>query len=71
VAVASAPRKLASVSFFDGKRRIASVRKGTAGLYATDWKTRNVKRGRHVLEAIVRDVKGRRATARESVRVCR
>ena len=71
VVVASAPRRIASVRFFDGKRRIATVRNGTAGLYAANWRTARAKRGAHVLRALVRDAKGKSATARERVRVCR
>jgi minor extracellular serine protease Vpr len=71
VVVASASRRIASVRFFDGKRRIATVRTGTAGLYGANWRTARTKRGAHVLEALVRDAKGKTASARERVRVCR
>ena len=70
VVLASASRRIASVKFLDGRRRIATVRKGTAGLFATNWRTRRAKRGAHVLQALVRDAKGRAASARERVRVC-
>ena len=71
IVAASSPRPVASVRFFDGKRRIATVRKGVAGLYVASWKTGKAKRGAHVLEAAARDTRGRTATARERVRVCR
>ncbi len=70
VAVASDTAKIASVSFFDGDRRISSVKKGVAGIYGTTWKTRGAARGAHLLRAVVTDRKGRRATAVRTVRVC-
>jgi hypothetical protein len=66
---ASAPSKVRSVRFFDGKHRIAVRRKGTLGLYTATWRTRSA-RGRHVLHAVVESSSGR-ARARNAVRVCR
>jgi subtilisin family serine protease len=67
---ASAPRKIRAVRFYDGRRRIATVRRGSLGLYLTRWSTRSAGRGRHVLRAVV-DARGGRAAARHAVRVCR
>ena len=57
--------------FFDGRRRIATVRKNTVGLFAASWKAGKAKRGRHTLWAVAKDAGGRTATARATVRVCR
>jgi hypothetical protein len=69
--VASSPRRIASVRFFDGKRRVATIRKGTVGVFAASWKAGKVKRGRHTLTAVAADAGGKTATARQSLRVCR
>jgi hypothetical protein len=68
--VASATRKIASVSFLDGARTIGKDRRGAAGLYAIDWSTRRIARGRHTLRAVVRDTSGAEATAALAVRAC-
>jgi len=68
---ASSPRKIASVRFYDGKRRIGTVRKGQIGLYVGTWKTAKAKRGAHTLRAVASDAGGHTAGARERVRVCR
>jgi minor extracellular serine protease Vpr len=67
---ASAPSKIRSVKFFDGKRRIATVRKGSLGLYIARWSTRSAGRGKHVLRAVLSSRSGP-AQARRAVRVCR
>jgi hypothetical protein len=66
---ASAPSKVRSVRFFDGRRRIAMRRRGALGLYTATWRTRSA-RGRHVLRAMI-ESRGGRAVARHAVRVCR
>ena len=71
IVAASAPRKIASVRFYDGKRRIGTVRRGQVGLFVGSWKTGKAKRGAHTLRAVARDAGGRTASARERVRVCR
>jgi minor extracellular serine protease Vpr len=67
---ASAPRKVSAIRFYDGKRLIRTVRRGSAGLYLTSWQTRGAKRGRHKLRAVVVS-RGRSAQARRNVAVCR
>jgi minor extracellular serine protease Vpr len=68
---AGSTKKVRSVTFLDGGRRIARRPGSSAGVYAATWKTRKAHRGRHVLVAIARDSRGRRAAARRIVRVCR
>ena len=64
---ASAPAKVRAVRFYDGGRRIATVRRGTFGLYTARWRARG--RGVHRLRAVVSS-RGS-AAARRNVRVCR
>jgi minor extracellular serine protease Vpr len=67
--LASSPRAIRLVRFFDGSRRFRTVRRGASGLFTTGW--RPGRRGRHVLYAIARDAAGRTATARRNFRVCK
>ena len=67
---ASAPGKIRTIRFFDGKRLLKTARKGTIGLYTTTWRTRAAKRGPHKLRVVVRS-RGRTVQARRNVRVCR
>ena len=71
VVVAASDAKVSMVEFFDGGRRIARVKRGPAGLYATTWRTGKLERGRHVLRAVVHDAKERTASATRRVRVCK
>jgi minor extracellular serine protease Vpr len=67
---ASARAKISAIRFFDGKRLIRIVRRGTAGLYTATWKTAAAKRGPHRLRVVLSS-RRRSATARRNVRVCR
>jgi minor extracellular serine protease Vpr len=67
---AGSTRKLRSVRFFDGERRIAIVKKGAVGLYSFNWKTARAAKGKHVLRADAVDAAGRTASARRVVRIC-
>ena len=67
---ASATAAISGVRFYDGKRRIATVTRGPAGLYATDWKTGGKKAGKHVLRAVV-SAEARSVSAERVVRLCR
>ena len=67
---AGATRRIRSVRFYDGARRLRVVRRGVAGLYTTTWRTRGAKRGVHRLRAVV-NAGGQRAEATRVVRVCR
>lgn len=59
-----------SVRFFDGRRLLATVRRGSAGLFSATWRRGTAAKGRHTLRAIVTDARGRKAEARRVVRVC-
>jgi minor extracellular serine protease Vpr len=67
---AGASKQIRDVRFFDGKRRLRVVKRGVAGLYFANWRTRSAKRGLHHLRAVVR-ARGQRAEAKRVVRVCR
>jgi minor extracellular serine protease Vpr len=68
---ADSDKRLRTLTFFDGKKRIASVPGTTAQLYASAWPTGRAKRGRHTLTVVARDAAGREARATRLVRVCR
>jgi minor extracellular serine protease Vpr len=68
---ASSTAPIRSVRFFDGRRGIATVRRGVAGLYSTPWRVSRARKGRHVIRAVVLDRRGRAFSARRVVRVCR
>jgi minor extracellular serine protease Vpr len=69
--VAGSTRKLKTVVFADGGKRIGSRKPDSAGISFADWNVKKSKKGRHVLGATVRDAGGRTATARRTVRVCK
>jgi subtilisin family serine protease len=72
VVAASAPKKIASVRFYVGKRRIATVRNGPGGLFVAPWNAGKAKRGAHKLYAIALEAGAPRgASTSERVRVCR
>jgi hypothetical protein len=70
VVAASATTRISSVRFLDGRQPIATVRRGSEGLYSTTWSTISEKHGRHLLRAVVNTRHGR-FTAERVVRVCR
>ena len=69
--VASSTKKIASVTFFDGKKKLKTVKTGLEGLYAQDWSTKSARKGKHVLQATARDAAGRTYSASRTVRVCK
>jgi hypothetical protein len=68
---ADSDKRLRTLTFFDGKKRISRVTGTTAQLYVSAWPTARAKRGRHTLTVVVRDAAGREARATRRVRVCR
>jgi hypothetical protein len=68
--VASSTKKIESVTFFDGKKKLKTIKTGLQGLYAQDWSTKGARKGKHVLHATVRDAGGRTFSASRPVRVC-
>ena len=69
--LASSNAAVRSVRFLDGRRTIATVRRGPAGYFTTTWRNGGAAKGRHTLRAVVTDAKGRRARAERVVRICR
>jgi minor extracellular serine protease Vpr len=71
VVLAGSTAAIRTVRFFDGTKQVARVRRGSLGLYVATWTRGNVRKGRHILRAVVTDARGRTATAERAVRVCR
>ena len=67
---ASSPAAISSVGFYDGKRQVARVRKGEAGIYRAIWRTGGAKRGAHELTAVASDTAGRESRVTRILRVC-
>jgi minor extracellular serine protease Vpr len=68
---AGSSRGVRAVRFFDGRKRVAKVTRAIEGLYPAVWRTGKSTRGKHVLRAVVTDRRGKTATAKRVVRVCR
>ena len=68
--VATSTSPVSSLGLFDGKRKIARLRKNKAGIYTFTWRTSGRRRGAHVLTAIASDLGGREAHASQTVRIC-
>ena len=71
VVLASSTAALRSVRFFDGRKLLATDKRGGAGLFTGVWKRGGAAKGKHTLRAIVTDAKGRKAEAQRVVRVCK
>jgi hypothetical protein len=69
--VAGSTKKLKTVTFYNGKRKIGSSKLDSAGIAFKDWNVKKVKKGKHALRATVRDAGGRTATTSRIVRVCK
>ena len=69
--LASSTAAVRSVRFLDGRRTIATVRRGPGGLFTTTWRNGAAAKGRHTLRAVVTDARGRQARAERAVRICR
>jgi subtilisin family serine protease len=68
--LASDTAKITEVAFFDGTRKVATVKNGVADLYAANWNTRGLTHGRHALRAVLTDRNGKTSAATGTVRVC-
>ncbi len=68
--VAGATKSVRNVRFLVDGKPVATVRRGTAGLYAATWTTKGASKGAHELEAVVTDAAGKTAEASRSVKVC-
>ncbi|MGZ8782683.1 MAG: hypothetical protein ACXWZB_04210, partial [Gaiellaceae bacterium] len=71
VALAASTAAVRTVRFFDGRKLLATVRRGGSGVYSAVWRRGSAAKGRHTLRAIVTDAKGRKAEAQRIVRVCK
>ena len=70
VVAAGSTAAIRSVRFEVDGKRVATVMRGAAGLYAADWRTNGVKKGKHMLTATVIDARDRRVSAERAVRRC-
>jgi hypothetical protein len=71
VVLASSTAAVRSVRFFDGKKLLATDKRGGADVFAAVWKRGGAAKGKHTLRATVTDAKGRTADAQLVVRVCK
>ncbi|HSC51517.1 MAG TPA: S8 family serine peptidase [Gaiellaceae bacterium] len=69
--IAGASRGVRSVRFFDGRRKLGTVKRGAEGLFTLQWHAAKARHGRHVLRAVVTDRHGAKAAATRLARVCR
>jgi minor extracellular serine protease Vpr len=68
--VAGSTARVRAVRFLVDGKRIGIDRRGAAELYALTWTRRGLRKGGHVLRAVVADAKGRSAAAERRIRVC-
>ncbi len=68
--IAGSNSAVRSVRFLDGRKPIATVRRGSSSIYTATWRRAGAAKGRHTLRAIVTDAKGLKAEAQRVVRVC-
>jgi hypothetical protein len=66
----AAPAKIRRVVFFNGKRKVATIRRGTLGLYVAPWQTKFARRGVHTLRVVLESRSGS-VEATRHVRICR
>jgi Bacterial Ig domain len=70
VVLASDTSKITAVTFFDGAKKIATVKTGVADIYGANWKTAGLNRGHHTLRAILTDRAGKGLSVTRPARVC-
>ncbi len=70
VVTASATERIREVRLYADDRKVATVKRGTVGLYAATWRTGGLAQGRHLLRAVVVDRSGDEASSARSVRIC-
>ena len=68
---ASAPRRIVTVRFAVDGKRVAVVHHGNQGLWDATMSTQKLARGRHTVTVVAATGKGRAASARREIRVCR
>jgi minor extracellular serine protease Vpr len=70
VVAASSTRRVSQVRFTLDGRQVAVVRQASSGLWGATLPASKLAKGRHTLEAIASDDRGRTASERRIVRVC-
>jgi minor extracellular serine protease Vpr len=69
--VAGATKKIRQVQFFVDGKEIATVKRGTSGLYGATWRPRGLARGNHALRAVVTDLRGAHTGADRAAKICK
>ncbi len=70
VVLADSTATVRSVRFFADGKLVATVKRGSFGIFGANWKRGKAAKGKHTLRAVVTDAKGRKAEAQRVVRVC-
>ena len=68
-ATSTAP--IVSVRFYVDRKQVRVLRRGSAGLFVTQWNVDGIKRGHHLLSALAADKHGKRLSATRGIRVCK
>jgi hypothetical protein len=68
-ATSTAP--IVAVRFYVDRKQARILRRGSAGLFVTQWHVDGAKRGHHLLSALATDKHGKRLSATRGVRVCK
>jgi subtilisin family serine protease len=69
--VGGSTKRVKSVVFRDGAKRIATDASGPGGIYSVAWKTAGLKKGVHHLTATLRDSAGHTAVAGRQLKICK
>ena len=69
--VAGATKKIRQVQFFVDGKKVATVKRGAAGLYSATWRPRGLARGKHALRAVVTDRNGAHTRADRTAKICK
>ncbi len=71
VVVAGSTKRVKRVTFTDNGKRIAVDKNGPGGVYSALWKTAKLKKGTHMLLAVVADAAGHHAAAGRVLKTCK
>jgi minor extracellular serine protease Vpr len=69
--VGGSNKRVKTVVFRDGAKRIGTDASGPGGIYSVTWKTAGLKKGVHHLTATLRDAAGHSAVAGRQLKICK
>jgi hypothetical protein len=69
--VGGSTKRVKTVVFRDGAKRIGTDASGPGGIYSVTWKTAGLKKGVHHLTATLRDSAGHTAVAGRQLKICK